>query len=140
MWEQRADELNQSMLFLMNLKNNIAKKDLRLAYSQGNNIAYPTNIGKMARYLSTQYPDNKPANQGGSKKGDKKKGNNSKSEDKDSNIGGTTGVHVEDATTTEESTAPSGMELLVLALRFQKQMYSHPAHRVLWRRFWEHAP
>ena len=62
-WEQRADELNQSMLFLMNSKNKIAKKDLSLAYSQGNNTAYPPNIEAMARYLSTQYPNNKPANQ-----------------------------------------------------------------------------
>ena len=30
-WEQRADELNQLMLFLMNSKNKIAKKDLYLA-------------------------------------------------------------------------------------------------------------
>ena len=43
-WEHRADELNQSMLFLINSKNKNAKKDLRLAYSQGNNIAYPPNI------------------------------------------------------------------------------------------------
>ena len=27
-WEQRTNELNQSMLFLMNLKKNIANKDL----------------------------------------------------------------------------------------------------------------
>ena len=34
-WEQRADALNQSMFYLMNSKNEIAKKDLRLVYSQG---------------------------------------------------------------------------------------------------------
>ena len=28
MWEQKANELNQSMLFLMNSKNKTAKKDL----------------------------------------------------------------------------------------------------------------
>ena len=77
-WEQRADELNQLMLFLMNSKNKIAKKDLRLAYSQGNNTAYPPNIKSMARYLSTQYAKNKPANQRGGKKGDKRKGDDSK--------------------------------------------------------------
>jgi len=63
LWEQRADEANQSMLYLMNLKNNIAKKDLHLAYSQGNNTAYPPNIESMARYLSTQYPNNKPVDE-----------------------------------------------------------------------------
>ena len=53
-WELRADELNQTMLFLMNSKNKTAKKDLRLVYSHGNNTAYPLNITAMARYLSTQ--------------------------------------------------------------------------------------
>ena len=77
----------------------------------------------MARYLSTQYPNNKPANQRGGKKGDKKKDDESKSEDKDSNTGGTAGVHVEDTTKTKEST-----------------MYSRPTHHVLWKRFWEHTP
>ena len=43
-WEARADALNQAMLYLMNSKNKNAKKDLRLAYSQGNNTIYPTNI------------------------------------------------------------------------------------------------
>ena len=52
-WEQRGDELNQAMLYLMNSKNENAKKDLRLAYSQGNNTAYPPTIKGMARYLST---------------------------------------------------------------------------------------
>ena len=47
----------------------------------------------MARYLSTQYPNNKPAHQSGGKKGDKRKGNDLKSEDKDSNTGGTIGKH-----------------------------------------------
>ena len=62
----------------------------------------------MVRNLSTQYPNNKPANQYGGKKGNKKKIDDSKSEDNDSNIGGTTGAHVENTKTTEESTAPSG--------------------------------
>ena len=39
-WELRANALNQSMLYLMNLKNKNTKKDLCLAYSQGNNTAY----------------------------------------------------------------------------------------------------
>ena len=107
-WEQRADALNQSMLHLMNFKQKNAKKDLRLTYSQGNNTAYPSDIESMARYLSTQYPNNKPANQRGGKKGDKRKGDDSKSEDKDCNTSGTAGTHVEDTTKNEDTTAPSG--------------------------------
>ena len=61
----------------------------------------------MARYLSTQYPNNKPTNQSGGKKGDKRKGEDSKPEEKDSNTGGTAGVQVEDTTTNEDSTVPS---------------------------------
>ena len=78
-----------------------------MAYSQGNDTAYPTNIEAIARHLSTQYPNNKHANQLGGKKGDKKKGDESESEDKDSITGGTAGAHVEDTTTTEESTVPN---------------------------------
>ena len=104
MWELKAYELNQAMLFLMNSKNKTAKKDLRLAYSQKNSTAYPINIKAMARYLSTQYPNNKPANQHGGKRGDKKKGDESKSEDKDSITGNTAGTYVEDTITTEDST------------------------------------
>ena len=63
----------------------------------------------MARYLSTQYPNNKPVNQRGGKKGDTKKGDESKSEDKDSITGNTTGAHVEDTRTTKESTPSNGM-------------------------------
>ena len=61
-WELRADEPTQAILFLMNSKNKTAKKDLRLVYSQGNNTAYPLNIEAIARYLSIQYSNNKPAN------------------------------------------------------------------------------
>ena len=82
-WELRANELNQAIIFLMNLKNQTGKKNLRLAYSQGNNTAYPINTKAMARYLSTQHSNNKLANQRGGKKGDKKKGDASKSEDKE---------------------------------------------------------
>ena len=104
-WERRANELNQAILFLMNSKNETAKKDLCLAYYQGNNTAYSINIKAMARYLSTQYSNNKPANQRGGKKGDKKKGDESKYEDKDSNTDSTAGAHVKDTTTTKKSTA-----------------------------------
>ena len=47
-WEDRGDELNKAMLYLINSKNKQAKKDLCLAYSQRNMIAYPTNIEAMA--------------------------------------------------------------------------------------------
>ena len=53
MREQRADALNQAMIYLMNSKKENAKKDLHLAYFQGNYTAYPPNIGVAARYLST---------------------------------------------------------------------------------------
>ena len=62
----------------------------------------------MARYLSTQYPNNKPTNQHGGKKGDNRIGYDSKSEDKDSNTGGATGANVEDTRTNKDSTTPSG--------------------------------
>ena len=58
----------------MNLKNNNAKKDLRLAHSQGNLTLYLPSIKGMARYLLAQYPNNKPANQGNVKKGIQKRG------------------------------------------------------------------
>ena len=85
----------------MNSKNKTAKKNLHLSYSQGNSTSYPTNIKAMARYLSTQYPNNKSANQCGGKKGDTKKGDESKFEEKDSITGNTTGAHVEDTMTTK---------------------------------------
>ena len=54
----------------MNSKNETAKKDLWLAYSQGNHTAYPPNIELAARYLTTQYPNIKSGNQ---RKKEKKK-------------------------------------------------------------------
>ena len=53
----------------MNSKNDNAKKDLRLAYSQGNKTAYPLTIKAMARYMSTQYPNKNSAHQREGKKG-----------------------------------------------------------------------
>ena len=47
-WELRADALNQAMIYLMNSKKKNAKKDLRLAYSQGNYTAYPPDIDAAA--------------------------------------------------------------------------------------------
>ena len=72
-WELRTDALNQSILYLMNSKNKNAKKDLYLTYSQGNNTVYAPNIESMARYLSTQHPNNKPTNQRGGNKRNKRK-------------------------------------------------------------------
>ena len=92
----------------MNSKNKDAKKDLRLAYPQGNNTAYPTDFKPAVRYMSTQYPNNNPTNQRGGNKGNKRKGDDPKYEDKDSNVGGTTGAHVEDTTTNEDPITPSG--------------------------------
>ena len=56
--------------------------------------AYPPNIEEISRYLSTQYPNNKPANQLNCKKGDKNKGNDPKSKCKDSNTSDAAGVNV----------------------------------------------
>ena len=78
-WGERGDELNKAMLYLMNSKNNNPKKDLHLAYSQGDLTAYPPTIEEMARYLSRQYPDNISANQHNGKEKDRKKGDDLKS-------------------------------------------------------------
>ena len=107
-WVVRADTLNQAVLYLMNSKNKNTKKDLRLVYFQGNNTSRSTNTKSTARYLSTRYPNNKPNNQRGDNKGNKRKVDDTKSKGKDSNACGTAGVHVEDTTTNEGTTAPSG--------------------------------
>ena len=62
-WETRANALNHAMIFIIYLKNEIAKKDLRLAYSQGNHTTYQTNIESTVWYLATQYPNIKSGNQ-----------------------------------------------------------------------------
>ena len=59
------------MFFLMNSKNKNAKKDLQLAYSQGNITVYLSAIKETARYLSTQFSKMKSANQSDGKKGDR---------------------------------------------------------------------
>ena len=107
-WEEKGDASTKAMLLLLNSKNDNAKKDLRLSYSQGNKKAYPKSAEAMARYLSTQYTT-KTSNNQRDKKGDKnsKKGVDSKSEDKDSGNMGTAGAHVGDVTTPQDSTAPS---------------------------------
>ena len=94
----------------MNSKNNNTKKNLYLAYCQGNMIAYPPTNEAMARYLSTQYPKKNSVNQREGKKGDRnrKKVDNLGIEDKDSNTAGTLGAHIGDTTPPEDSTASSG--------------------------------
>ena len=89
----------------MNPKNEIANKDLCLAYSQENYTAYLADIEATAWYLSTQYPNNKSGNQ---HKNKQRKGDDPKSEDKDNITGDTAGTHVEDTTTNEDTTTPSG--------------------------------
>ena len=68
-WEAKGDASTKAMLLLMNSKNDAAKKDLCLSYSQGNKKAYPETAESMARYLSTQY-NNKVLNNSCDKKGD----------------------------------------------------------------------
>ena len=95
-WEERGNNLTKSIIFLMNSKNDNIKKDLRLAYSQGNITAYPPTIEAMARYLSTQYPNKNSVHQRKGKEGVRngKKEDDPKSEDKDSNTAGPSGAHV----------------------------------------------
>ena len=94
------------MLLLMNSKNNNAKKDICLAYSQGNKSAYPVNVESMVRYLSLMY-NMKKVNNPRNKKGDKngKNVDESKSEDKDNNNTGTAGAHIGEITTSQDSSA-----------------------------------
>ena len=129
-WKLRADALNQSILYLMNSKNENAKKDLRLAYSKGNNTAYQPNIKSMARYLSTQYPNNKPTNQRGGNKGNKRKKDDPKSENKDSMTGGTSSAYVEDTTINENTTASSGGASLGAHVWETNQVLSCPSRTV----------
>ena len=99
-WEEKSDALNKAMLLLIDLKNNIAKKNLRLDYSQGNKLACPLNVESMSRCLL--YICNiKSVNNSCNKKGDKnrKKGDEPKSKDKDYNNTSTAGAHVGEITT-----------------------------------------
>ena len=92
-------------MFIVNSKNEIAKKDLQLAYSQRNQAVYPTDIESAARYLTTQYSNIKSGNQ---QKNKKKKAGDPKFEDKDNAMTGTAVAHVEDSTSSQDNTAPSG--------------------------------
>ena len=93
------DAQNKALLLLMNPKNNNAKKDLRLAYAQGNRSAYLVTVESMARFLSLQY-NIKTLNNTCDKNRDKngKKGDKTKSEDKDNSNIGTVGAHIGETT------------------------------------------
>ena len=107
-WEAKGDASTKVMLLLMNSKNDAAKKDLHLSYSQGNKIAYPITAKSMARYLLTQYNNKVPNNLGDERRDrNSKKGDDGKSEDSNTTTMGTTGTHVGKVTTPQDSTAPS---------------------------------
>ena len=84
----------------------------------------------MARYLLTQYPNNKPANQHNGKKGDKNKGNDPKPEFKDSNIGDTADAHVGDTTTTKKSNTPSRGASISAQIFETNEQLSRPSRTV----------
>ena len=74
-WKDRADGLGKAIIFLLNSKNDPAKKDLRLIYAQGNHSAYLEleNTEKMARLIASQYAykkNNNPNNNPCTKKED----------------------------------------------------------------------
>ena len=123
------------MILLINPKNDNAKMDLRLLYSQGNKSAYPVSAEVMARYLPVQYR-NKISNNPRNKRGDKnsKMGDDSKSEDTDSTTTSTAGAHVGDVTSSRDSTAPSkgssiGAHLSEIAETICRRTIGSTSHR-----------
>ena len=126
-WETTANTLTQGMIFIMNSKNEITKKDLQLTYSQGDHTAYPTTIETAARYLTTQYLNIKSGNQ---RKNKQKKADDPKSEDKDNATTGTAGAHIKDNATNEETTAPSGKANLGAHVSETNQATSHTRRTV----------
>ena len=118
------------MIYMMNLNNKNTKKDLRLAYSQENYTAYLLNISATARYISTQYPNNKPASQRESNKENKRKVDDPRSEDKDNIIDSTAEAHVEDTTTSKDTTTPSGGANLGAHISELSQATPRPSHTV----------
>ena len=61
-----------------------------------------------------------------------------KSEDKDNTTGGTAGAHIEDTTTNEDTTAPSGGASLGTHVSETSQATSHPLRTV--EKYWEYTP
>ena len=132
-WEERGDELNKAILYLLNLKNEHARKDLHLAYSQGNMTAYSPTIKAITRYLSTQYPNNKPNNQRNGEKGDTIKEiiRNPKTR-----IVAQVTLQVHTLKILQQlNISPLLAEGPVSALMFWRQVYRCPVHHALWRRF-----
>ena len=62
MWEKKGNDLTVAMLWLSNSRNENMKRELRLAYSQGNTDCYPTDPEKMARLAASQYIMSAPRN------------------------------------------------------------------------------
>ena len=83
-WEEKVDAQTKALLFLMNSKNKIVKKDIRLAFAQGNHSAYLDTIKSMMRFPSSQYNIKNVNNNPCDKKRDKngKKSDEAKSEKK----------------------------------------------------------
>ena len=61
-WKERGDELNKAMLYLMNSKIEHAQNGLTSGLFSRKHEGLSPNIEKMARYLSTQYPNNNQRN------------------------------------------------------------------------------
>ena len=117
----------------MNSKNEITKKDLRLAHSQGNHTPYPIDIETAAWYLATQYPNIKSGNQ---RKKQKQKADDPQSEHKDNVTPGTAGAHVENNTTKEETTTPNREINLGAHVSETNQAISHTPYTG--EKYWEH--
>ena len=106
-WKKQADKLGIAMLLLMHLKKKGAKKDLRLAYTQGSHSAYPTKMEKMPRFISSQCknknidPNNNPCDKKGDKNG--RKGDETKLEDKDNNNTCAAGAHIREAALVQDN-------------------------------------
>ena len=143
--EEKGDASTKAMLLLLNSKNNSAKKDLHLSYTQGNKSAYPVSTESMARYLSTQYNTksiNHPRNRKGEQNG--KKGDKSKSEDKDNSNTGTVGAHIGIVTTLQDSIAPSNVSSIGThvsevakpefwpARTVEELLVAHPINDAIW--------
>ena len=79
------------------------------------------------RYLSTQYPNNKPGNQ---RKNKQTKGDDPKSEDNDNITGGTAGAHIENITTNKDTTTPSGGDSLGAQVSKTSQATSRPLRTI----------
>ena len=130
LWEKKGDDSVKAMLLLMNSKNDAAKKDLRLSYSQGNKKAYPETVESMARYLSTQYNNKSTNNPRDKKRGrNPKKSEDSKPEDSDTTTSGTAGAHIE-GTTPQDSTAPSEVASIGAHVSETSQRTFRPARSV----------